>query len=86
MMPTKIFKNHRTIFLRQLLSIFNRQLLSILGKLLFGLEECARRIGNPKQNERFIDDNIDNFRPNQLPGAVREDFIGERLEDGTECL
>ena len=28
-----------------------RQLLSIQGNILFGLEECAGRIGNPKQNE-----------------------------------
>ena len=33
--------------------IFGRQLLTIREGILFGLEECAGRIGNPQQNDLF---------------------------------
>ena len=32
---------------------YSRQLLTIRECILFGLEECAKRIGNPQQNDLF---------------------------------
>ena len=52
MRATKIFKNQGTyIVIRQLLSILIVNGCQFEKHLLFGLEECAGRIGNPKQKD-----------------------------------
>ena len=43
----------RTPILKTIGDNYSRQLLTIREGILFGLEECAGRIGNPQQNDLF---------------------------------
>ena len=46
-------KKNRDKLLKTIRDNYSRQLLTIRGYILFGLEECAERIGNPQQNDVF---------------------------------
>ena len=48
----RIFHNKNQMgILKTIDDNYSRQLLTIRECILFGLEECARRIGNPQQND-----------------------------------
>ena len=43
------------LILKTIRDNYSRQLLTIREGILFGLEECAQRIGNPQQNDVLLD-------------------------------